>query len=380
MEKIRKCEYCGKEFIAKNKLHKYCSVSCRDRNRSIIHYDYICSYCGKEYSVDTKHRGKSELHFCSKQCVDNYHKQYNESRYCVVCGKAFIPTRSNHVCCSKKCNRQYTKIKKDRICLVCGSIFHSDRNTYLCSPECKHTYREMSGEERQCLFCGKTFHAMNGTHYFCTEKCKNAYYDHNMEYCELTCSHCGQTFLRKKKYMSQNVDVVFCSQKCKGEYYADTYRQNVLHKLANGEFHTTMTTPHVIISEYLNSINVNHINEYVVSPFSADIKLNDYNILIEIMGGYWHADSRRYKDDQLNEPQQQNVGRDKRKHTFLLKNNYRVLYLWEWDIINNLDKCKLLIDEFLNNNMQSTHSSEYDLENFKLIKNNTIQYIQKKTN
>ena len=78
MEKMRKCEYCGKEFIAKNKLHKYCNVSCRDRNRSVVHYDYICSYCGKEYSVDTKHRGKSELHFCSKQCVDNYHKQHNE--------------------------------------------------------------------------------------------------------------------------------------------------------------------------------------------------------------------------------------------------------------------------------------------------------------
>lgn len=65
-----------------------------------------------------------------------------------------------------------------------------------------------------------------------------------------------------------------------------------------------MTTPHTIISEYLNSINVNHINEYIISPFAADIKLNDYNILIEIMGSYWHADSRRYKDDQLNEPQQ----------------------------------------------------------------------------
>lgn len=55
-------------------------------------------------------------------------------------------------------------------------------------------------------------------------------------------------------------------------------------------------------------------------------------------------------------------------------------YLWEYDVIQDLDKCKLLINEFLNNNVKSAHSSEYDLDNFKLIKNNTIQYIQKKTN
>lgn len=380
MEKIRKCEYCGKEFIAKNKLHKYCSVSCRDRNRSVVHYDYICSYCGKEYSVNTKHRGKSELHFCSKQCVDNYHKQHNESRYCIVCGKKFIPTRSNHVCCSKKCRNQYFVAHKDRICIVCGITFQSNRNTYFCSSQCKDKHHEMSKKKKQCLYCGATFSATNSVHYFCTEKCKNAYYDQNMEYCELTCSHCKQNFLRKKKYMSQNGDVVFCSQKCKGEYYAEMYRQNVLHRLANGEFKTTMTTPHLIISEYLKSVNIQHMNEYIISPFAADIKLNDYNIILEIMGSYWHADCRRYNLNKLNESQQQNIRRDKRKHDFLLKNNYRVLYLWEYDVIQDLDKCKLLINEFLNNNVKSAHSSEYDLDNFKLIKNNTIQYIQKKTN
>ena len=97
------------------------------------------------------------------------------------------------------------------------------------------------------------------------------------------------------------------------------------------------------------------------------------------MGSYWHADIRKYNDKPLNSSQQNNVKRDIRKHQFLINNNYRILYLWEDDIMNNLDKCILLINEFIKGNNMTIHSSAYDINNNNLIENNIIQYIQQST-
>ena len=58
------------------------------------------------------------------------------------------------------------------------------------------------------------------------------------------------------------------------------------------------------------------------------------------------------------------------------------LYLWEDDINNNLNLCKQLIKEFINNiSLQSYHSSAYTLVNGELIFNPQIkQYIEKELN
>lgn len=59
-----------------------------------------------------------------------------------------------------------------------------------------------------------------------------------------------------------------------------------------------------------------------------------------------------------------------------------ILYLWEDDINNNLDLCKQLIKEFINNtSLQSYHSSAYVFMNGELIFNPQIeQYIEKELN
>lgn len=68
-----------------------------------------------------------------------------------------------------------------------------------------------------------------------------------------------------------------------------------------------------------------------------------------------------------------------RKHQFLINNNYRILYLWEDDVMNNLAKCILLINDFIHSDNITMHSSEYDINNNRLVKNNIIQYIQQST-
>lgn len=47
--------------------------------------------------------------------------------------------------------------------------------------------------------------------------------------------------------------------------------------------------------------------------------------------------------------------------------------------MNNLSKCILLINDFIQSDNIIMHSSEYDINNNRLVKNNIIQYIQQST-
>ena len=62
------CEYCKKEFIAKDSRVKYCSDECRYNsrmnNKKSIHK--ICEYCGKEFIA---HSNKAK--YCSVKCKSN---------------------------------------------------------------------------------------------------------------------------------------------------------------------------------------------------------------------------------------------------------------------------------------------------------------------
>ncbi|MBP3637695.1 MAG: hypothetical protein J6K13_09095 [Clostridia bacterium] len=79
-----KCDYCDKIF-SKNRSAKtktnYCSKECHDKSL-IKKINFNCDYCNKESSMIPYRFNKSEKHFCSEQCRNNYfcgenHKNYN---------------------------------------------------------------------------------------------------------------------------------------------------------------------------------------------------------------------------------------------------------------------------------------------------------------
>ena len=63
------CEYCGKEYVQKHKLSKYCSYECR---RECHFYTYntinICKVCGLGFSFQLTKRNRSRGIYCSKIC------------------------------------------------------------------------------------------------------------------------------------------------------------------------------------------------------------------------------------------------------------------------------------------------------------------------
>ena len=73
--------------------------------------------------------------------------------------------------------------------------------------------------------------------------------------------------------------------------------------------------------------------------FYYDFLLNDYNIIIEVNGDFWHANPALYKnDDTINYPGKGEIEaseiweRDIKKQTIAEKHGYVVIYLWETDI------------------------------------------------
>ena len=69
-------------------------------------------------------------------------------------------------------------------------------------------------------------------------------------------------------------------------------------------------------------------------------------IVIEIMGDYWHANPKFYKNE-LTLTQIKNIERDKRKIEYLKKHNISILILWEHDIKNNFIEIEKNLKEIL---------------------------------
>lgn len=263
-------------------------------------------------------------------------------------------------------------------CQYCGKEVtdYASRKTKFCTPQCWYAYRkEHQGTFKECEQCGKIFKVKGKTQRFCSKECKfenqktligelSPKYHQVHKICEV----CGKEFSVKQ---SKQDSARFCSNDCRNIWYAEIVRSDERKKLAaktiisnivNGKIQQAMTKPHQIISGELDEMGIEHLNEYQVGYYVADIYIVKANLLIEIMGDFWHSNpTTKYGDARL--PQQKSrIGKDKAKHTYIL-NQYgiEVLYLWENDIIHNIELCKKLILEYINNNgsLSNYHSFNY---------------------
>ena len=135
--------------------------------------------------------------------------------------------------------------------------------------------------------------------------------------------------------------------------------------ISSGIMPQTMTKPHKKINDLLNLNQIYFENEYPVKYHSIDIFLSDYNLMIEIMGNYWHAHPSKYNMNELTKQQKKSIKQDKSKHTYVKKyNGIEILYLWEKDINENIDLCWLLIQKYITSNgtLDNYHSFNYHLD------------------
>ena len=263
-------------------------------------------------------------------------------------------------------------IKIELCCFSCGAklirpIGHFYKERVYCSFECRDKYktnylsRENSPWYKRintvCTNCKKEISVIpfeynlrneyGDTHNFCSREC----------YCEY----------RSKYYVGEKHPMF---GKPVSEENKQRMREQNIRLIAEGKMPQTMTKPHKTIYNLLVKNKILCENEHPLKYHSIDIYLIDYNLMIEIMGDYWHGIPLKYQHDELNKQQLKSVKQDKSKHTYAQKyHNVEILYLWERDIKYRIDLCWTLIQGYINNQgvLDNYNSYNYDLIDGNLI-------------
>lgn len=204
------------------------------------------------------------------------------------------------------------------------------------------------------------------------------------------CSYCGKDielipydFNKKNSFGDSNH---FCSQECYWKFRSEYYRgekgamyqhkytteqkknlsRGVVKRLKNVDI--TNTSIQLKINSILDDLHINYERESPFDYYSCDNFLIDYNLIIEVMGDYWHGNPIKYNESMylMNNIQTKTILKDKQKKSYI-KNHYGypILYLWETDINKHIDKCTALIQSFVNNkgDIKNYHLFNYSYDN-----------------
>lgn len=159
------------------------------------------------------------------------------------------------------------------------------------------------------------------------------------------------------------------------EDFCNKVRKATLKQYANGIL-DRQTKPQILVNSILSKNNIRFINEKTFKYYSVDNFLNKYDLIIEVMGDYFHANPNIYRNcSTLNDMQKKDIARDKRKRTYIEKYyNIKILYIWESDLKTDQELCERLILKYVDNGgiLDDYNSFNYHMEKDKVILNNII--------
>ena len=109
------------------------------------------------------------------------------------------------------------------------------------------------------------------------------------------------------------------------EEFCNKVRENTLKQYADGILNR-QTAPQRKVNAMLDKLEISFVNEKIFKYYSVDNYISNSNLIIEVMGDYFHANPILYNDyNKLNEMQQKDIIRDKRKkylHKEILRYRY----------------------------------------------------------
>ncbi len=133
-------------------------------------------------------------------------------------------------------------------------------------------------------------------------------------------------------------------------------RDNLIDKLHkridNSHFSISSNLELKFIEKFIKPYTEKYKTQYYLHDIKqfCDIFIPDLNLVIEINGSYWHCDRRIYNYGPINDIQKEKIQKDEIKYTFLYKNGYNLIIVWEYDIINHADKIEKLFQRVFSKN------------------------------
>ena len=218
--------------------------------------------------------------------------------------------------------------------------------------------------ETQCTNCGKPISKIPFSF-----KQKNSFGD-NHNFC---CHQCYWNY-RRKYYVGEK------SVNWQKEFTEEQRKKMSYTAVMNARKTKTRDTKiQLCINEILDKNDIQYEREFFLGNYmQIDNYLSDYNLMIEIQGDYWHANPLLYNDHgrSINNIQSKDIIQDKKKHTMAKNNGIEILYLWENDILHNIELCEKLILLYIksNGNISNYNSFNWmlDIDGAPILKNPII--------
>jgi G:T-mismatch repair DNA endonuclease (very short patch repair protein) len=264
-------------------------------------------------------------------------------------------------------------------CEYCGqeiedfpSVYLVNKHSY-CSNECYHKDKPNKldhGKESQfynrintfCTNCGKPL-AIIPSNYN-----KVNSFGENFNYCSRQCY-----YEFKSKHYIQEKSPMF------NKKFTPEQKEKIRLRIAQNSARSNKRNSKIQlkINSILDELKINYEREKIFEYYAADNYLNDFNLIIEVMGDYWHGNPIRYNENKytLNSIQDRTIIKDKQKKSYITnKYDIKILYLWETDINKNEELCKKLIQEYINCNgvLNNYHSFNYSISESSLSLNSNI--------
>ena len=274
-----------------------------------------CDNCGKPLSQPLGDYNRAKHHFCNQSCQAEYrHKLAYEDRPCEICGTLMhVAKRSKQRFCSYACQAEWQKTQV-------GDL--NPRFNRVSVP---------------CTWCGKEIlefpcKVRDFEHHFCNDKCRRNWY--------------ARIWSQRKEWREQS-------------------QLRAVDILSSGAISFTQSAPQVVINTMLDEMGAKYINEYDCRYFAMDNYLTESGLMLEIMGDFWHTNPVVYERAKYDK-QIARIKSDRAKQTYIF-NQYgvRILYLWEKDINERPEVCKLLIESYIANKgqLENYHSFNYRSDN-----------------
>lgn len=185
--------------------------------------------------------------------------------------------------------------------------------------------------EKKCEICNLSFETTRRTAKFCSTSCYSKKRKETNVLC--ICNNCKKDFwVSKYRY---NLGLVkYCTIKCRNT--SDDWINSNRIKNINQLHKVGLNKLELMGRDLLNNLNIKFTEQTLIcDKFVVDVFIPEKNVVIQWDGDYWHGHPSTLKNGKPNELQRKNIEKDKRVNKQLIENGFKVLRIWQKDLVNN---------------------------------------------
>lgn len=258
-----------------------------------------CEWCQAPFTPLLAQVRRGRGRYCSRACADLAHQ--------------VRMSRQGHPNWGKRSG-------EERVCKACGRVFYRYP-----SQMCDTRHAQTPGQycSQECYGVGKRGRSW-GQH---SDAAKQAvsranrgrvHLDKRKASVPLTCVMCGSLFLVRPHAVNTRQ---YCSLRC------------VSLKSAQGPSALRPTKIEAAVYEALVALNLPFMRQYRLGRYLVDAYIPETRTVVEAFGDYWHCNPRRYPNGPQTRRQAQAIEHDPRRLIALTAQGYRIIILWEYDIL-----------------------------------------------